>query len=163
MPAYTPHSSTVSFSLPLSIIFLTLGNATRYIFEHSLLADQVDSGGWNAFEEAMISQKGGCLYKARLDGFHLWAQTIFVCAAWALLPSFVGLVLSSLLGHWCSAVTSSVRFLCPARYICIPCTSSLLFFLHNTSPLWLTNYVCLFILSPHAKIQVSSEHGSMFC
>lgn len=56
---YAPCPSIISFALPLPVIFATLGNATRYILEHSSLVDQVDMEGWDAFEETMISRKGG--------------------------------------------------------------------------------------------------------
>lgn len=91
MPIYAvPHAHQLFFVVVVYLYLLfsaTLINTTRYMFEHSLLVDQVDKGGWNAFEETIISQKV-LSYKAWLCVFYFWVQTIVICSVWSLLSPF---------------------------------------------------------------------------
>lgn len=80
MLIYTPSFNSFCSPLPNLLFFATLVSATRNMFEYSWVVDQVDIRGWNAFEASVISQKEDLFYKARLNGFHLWAQ-IVVCSA----------------------------------------------------------------------------------
>ena len=135
------------------LVFATLPSATRYAFGHSLPAAQADAGGWNAFEETVTAQKEGLFYNS-----HCWADTVLspVCRSF---PPFAGQGLSSLLGG-CHCLIH-VPLFGQVTSVSLALFPGFIFSLTLTPFDFSNSFLCC-LLSPHANIEASDEHGFMF-
>lgn len=132
------------------LFFATWPSAARYAPEHSLLADHVVVGGWNACEETMTSQKEDLFYNSHLPGSSSYFPCLEVASPICRIGPFFSLRWLLLLCHLLSQVSLSGQ----VTLISLALLSGFIFSLTFTPSDFPNGFLCC-LLSPRANIEAS--------